>query len=194
MVRRTYDAPPWGRGVRAQANLTESRNIPSLPGAHCWLICSLLCLVAPTRWVAAHCAPEIGTEAARGIALAGRVGIRVNPQVGAGSNAQLSTGTATSKFGVGVEDDRARIIAAYKARPWLTMMHCHVGSQGVPIQLAMRGIERTAALAHEINTAVGRTQVRTVDPPPPTPTPLSPSLSLSLSTPPKCGAGSFSRA
>ena len=115
------------------------------------------------KWVAAHVAPDVGKEASLNVALAGRIGVRVNPQVGAGTNAQLSTGTATSKFGIGMDDDRQRLIQAYVDRPWLTMMHCHVGSQGVPIELAVSGIEMIAALAHEINQIIGHTQIDTVD-------------------------------
>jgi diaminopimelate decarboxylase len=93
------------------------------------------------------------------------IGIRVNPQVGIGAIAAMSTATRTSKFGIGLEDgdNRARIQAAYAARPWLTALHCHVGSQGCPLELIAAGIAKTYALAVDINAALGRRQIATLD-------------------------------
>ncbi|MEU9365979.1 diaminopimelate decarboxylase [Streptomyces avermitilis] len=93
------------------------------------------------------------------------VGIRVNPQVGGGSIDALSTATATSKFGVALRDEGARewILRAYADRPWLTRLHAHSGSQGMPLSLMARGIAETYALAEEINRHVGRRQIDTID-------------------------------
>ncbi|MHA5049482.1 type III PLP-dependent enzyme domain-containing protein [Streptomyces sp. SD15] len=93
------------------------------------------------------------------------LGIRVNPQVGGGSIEALSTATATSKFGVALRDEGARewIVQAYADRPWLTRLHAHTGSQGIPLSLMARGIAETYALAEEINRHVGRQQIDTLD-------------------------------
>lgn len=93
------------------------------------------------------------------------IGIRVNPQVGGGSIEALSTATATSKFGVALRDEGARewIVRAYADRPWLTRLHAHTGSQGIPLSLMARGIAETYALAEEINRRVGRHQIDTLD-------------------------------
>ena len=93
------------------------------------------------------------------------IGIRVNPQVGRGSIAAMSTATDTSKFGIGLEDagNRQRLLAAYRDRPWLTAIHAHVGSQGCPLELIGRGLARTVELAREIDAAAGRPQIGTVD-------------------------------
>ncbi|MFF3331457.1 diaminopimelate decarboxylase [Streptomyces sp. NPDC002888] len=93
------------------------------------------------------------------------LGIRVNPQVGAGSIEALSTATATSKFGVALRDEGARewVVRAYMERPWLTRMHAHTGSQGVPLSLMAQGIAETYALAEEINRRIGRQQIDTID-------------------------------
>ncbi|MER5901458.1 diaminopimelate decarboxylase [Streptomyces mirabilis] len=93
------------------------------------------------------------------------IGIRVNPQVGGGSIEALSTATATSKFGVALRDEGARewIVQAYADRPWLTRLHAHTGSQGIPLSLMARGIAETYALAEEINRRVGRQQIDTLD-------------------------------
>ncbi|MFJ6668742.1 diaminopimelate decarboxylase [Streptomyces sp. NPDC091383] len=93
------------------------------------------------------------------------IGIRVNPQIGGGSIGATSTATETSKFGVALRDEGARewVVAAYARRPWLTRLHAHTGSQGIPLELLARGVAETYALAEEINARVGRRQIDTLD-------------------------------
>lgn len=93
------------------------------------------------------------------------LGIRVNPQVGGGSIEATSTATATSKFGVALRDEGARewVVRAYADRPWLTRLHAHTGSQGIPLSLMVRGAAETYALAEEINRRLGRPQIDTLD-------------------------------
>ncbi|MCT2589629.1 diaminopimelate decarboxylase [Streptomyces sp. N2-109] len=94
-----------------------------------------------------------------------RIGLRINPQVGAGSITAMSTATATSKFGVPLEDgdNRQRLIQAYRDRPWLTWVHTHVGSQGCPLELIAQGIAKAVAFAEEVNDHLGRRQVTGID-------------------------------
>ncbi|KAA0930567.1 type III PLP-dependent enzyme domain-containing protein [Streptomyces apricus] len=93
------------------------------------------------------------------------IGVRVNPQVGGGSIGALSTATATSKFGVALRDEGARewVVRAYLDRPWLTRLHTHSGSQGMPLELMARGVAEAYGLAEEINARAGRRQVDTLD-------------------------------
>ncbi|MFD9410923.1 diaminopimelate decarboxylase [Streptomyces sp. NPDC059989] len=93
------------------------------------------------------------------------LGVRINPQTGAGTIGALSTATATSKFGVPLRDPGARawLVRAYADRPWLTRLHTHSGSQGVPLPLIAEGVRELHALAEEINAAAGRRQVDTLD-------------------------------
>lgn len=93
------------------------------------------------------------------------LGIRVNPQVGGGSIEALSTATATSKFGVALRDEGARewVVQAYVDRPWLSRLHAHTGSQGIPLALMAQGIRETYVLAEEINRRIGRPQIDTID-------------------------------
>ncbi|WP_280890403.1 diaminopimelate decarboxylase [Streptomyces sp. LBL] len=93
------------------------------------------------------------------------LGIRVNPQVGAGSIEALSTSTATSKFGVALRDEGARewVVRAYAERPWLSRLHAHTGSQGVPLTLMAEGVAETYRLAEKINQRIGRPQIDTID-------------------------------
>jgi diaminopimelate decarboxylase len=93
------------------------------------------------------------------------LGIRVNPQVGGGSIEATSTATATSKFGVALRDEGARewVVRAYLDRPWLSRLHAHTGSQGIPLSLMAQGVAETYALAEEINRRIGRQQIDTID-------------------------------
>jgi diaminopimelate decarboxylase len=93
------------------------------------------------------------------------IGFRLNPQVGAGSIDAMSTATASSKFGVALEDpgNRQALIDCYRRNPWMTSVHVHVGSQGCSLDIMAAGIGKTAALAEEINAEVGQKQVDTID-------------------------------
>ena len=64
------------------------------------------------------------------------IGLRINPVVGAGSIAIMSTATEKSKFGLPVTPETtSKIIDLYKKYSWLTGVHFHVGSQGVPMEM-----------------------------------------------------------
>ncbi|MDT0457832.1 diaminopimelate decarboxylase [Streptomyces sp. DSM 41527] len=93
------------------------------------------------------------------------IGLRVNPQIGGGSIGAMSTATDTSKFGVGLRDEGARdwVVQAFLARPWLTRLHGHVGSQGMPLELMATGVTALYHLAEEINEKAGRRQIDTLD-------------------------------
>lgn len=93
------------------------------------------------------------------------VGLRINPQTGAGSIDALSTATATAKFGFALRDPgaRERLVRAFAERPWLTRLHTHSGSQGVPLELIAEGVRELHGLAEEINAAAGERRVDTLD-------------------------------
>ncbi|WP_406000420.1 diaminopimelate decarboxylase [Streptomyces sp. NBC_00829] len=93
------------------------------------------------------------------------LGLRVNPQVGVGAIEALSTASPTSKFGVALRDAgaRERVVRAFLDHPWLTRLHAHSGSQGMPLGLIAEGIRTVYELAEEINAAAGRQQIDTVD-------------------------------
>ncbi|MFF2348197.1 diaminopimelate decarboxylase [Kitasatospora sp. NPDC058115] len=98
-------------------------------------------------------------------ASASRIGVRVNPQVGAGRIGAMSTATATSKFGITLADagNAQRLVEAFRARPWLTWIHVHVGSQGCPLDLMAEGVARAAAFAERVNAEPGRRRVTGID-------------------------------
>ncbi|MYT16880.1 diaminopimelate decarboxylase [Streptomyces sp. SceaMP-e96] len=93
------------------------------------------------------------------------IGLRVNPQIGGGTIGAMSTATDTSKFGVALRDEGARewVVRAFLARPWLTRLHAHVGSQGMPLELMVAGVRALFLLAEEINEQAGRRQIDTLD-------------------------------
>ena len=68
------------------------------------------------------------------------IGLRINPVVGAGNIAMISTATPQSKFGLPLTKDTCeRILSLYQNNPWLTAVHIHVGSQGVPLTKFVEG-------------------------------------------------------
>ncbi|KJK43108.1 diaminopimelate decarboxylase [Streptomyces sp. NRRL F-4428] len=93
------------------------------------------------------------------------IGVRINPQTGAGTIDALSTATSTSKFGVALRDPGARawLVRAFLDRPWLTRLHIHSGSQGVPLELIAEGVRELHTLAEEINAAAGQRRIDTLD-------------------------------
>ncbi|MFJ8437766.1 type III PLP-dependent enzyme domain-containing protein [Kitasatospora griseola] len=94
-----------------------------------------------------------------------RIGVRINPQVGGGSIAAMSTATATSKFGIPLADpgNADRLVDAFRARPWLTWLHCHIGSQGVDLSRMAAGVGATVDFAERVNRELGRRQVTGID-------------------------------
>lgn len=52
------------------------------------------------------------------------IGIRINPQVGAGIIAALSTGVSTSKFGIGLDENREALLAAFKHHSYFENGSC----------------------------------------------------------------------
>lgn len=75
------------------------------------------------------------------------LGVRINPQVGAGSIAMTSVATRGGKFGMGLDD--TDLPGLFSQFPWLGGLHVHVGSQGCPMSQLVEGVLRVyrAALA-----------------------------------------------
>ncbi|MEV6210255.1 diaminopimelate decarboxylase [Kitasatospora sp. NPDC051914] len=93
------------------------------------------------------------------------LGLRVNPQVGAGSIGAMSTASEHSKFGVPLRDAgaRERVLAAFDRYPWLSRLHVHVGSQGCSLDLIAAGVRAAWELAEEVNRRAGRRRVDSID-------------------------------
>eukprot|EP01119_Soliformovum_irregulare_P012336 TRINITY_DN3194_c0_g1_i1.p1 TRINITY_DN3194_c0_g1~~TRINITY_DN3194_c0_g1_i1.p1 ORF type:complete len:439 (+),score=120.11 TRINITY_DN3194_c0_g1_i1:28-1344(+) len=80
-----------------------------------------------------------------------KVGLRVNPQIGEGQIKEMSTAGAYSKFGWGINNDIEGLYKAYYDRPWMNGIHVHVGSQGMPIEKTIEGIQAIVKIAMEVN-------------------------------------------
>ncbi|MFD9127757.1 diaminopimelate decarboxylase [Kitasatospora sp. NPDC059571] len=93
------------------------------------------------------------------------LGLRLNPQVGAGTIGAMSTASEHSKFGVPLRDPGAyeQVLAAFDRYPWLTRVHVHVGSQGCPPDLIAAGIRAVWELAEEVNRRAGSGRVTGID-------------------------------
>lgn len=90
------------------------------------------------------------------------IGIRVNPQLGAGKIKEMGTSSPTSKFGVPLGEKREELLAAYAKYPWLNCVHVHVGSQGCSLDMTVEGIKQVFEVALEVNKA-REGQVKIID-------------------------------
>lgn len=93
------------------------------------------------------------------------IGVRINPQIGKGGIGSTSTATDHSKFGIGLDDPgvRERLVELAAQRPWLTRLHVHVGSQGCPLELLVRGVSAVVELAEQIEQRAGEQRITSLD-------------------------------
>ncbi len=92
-----------------------------------------------------------------------RVGLRVNPLVGAGSIDVTSVSRADSKFGVPLSGKEDELVEAFRRHPWLRGLHVHTGSQGYGVDLLVEGARRCVDLALRIERELGAGRIDTVD-------------------------------
>ena len=86
---------------------------------------------------------------------ASRIGLRINPMVGAGRIGITSVADSGSKFGVDIDRERDRILAAFHRYPWLRGLHVHIGSQGCDLELLVASAVRIQELLSEIGAVTG---------------------------------------
>ncbi|KAA8490824.1 Diaminopimelate decarboxylase [Porphyridium purpureum] len=92
----------------------------------------------------------------------GLVGVRINPQTGAGKIKETSTASASSKFGVPLKEQRGALVQAFKHYKWLCGVHVHVGSQGCGADQLIEGARVAYELAEQLN-AERDNQVTNID-------------------------------
>ncbi len=83
----------------------------------------------------------------------GRIGLRVNTQVGEGAIAHTSVSGGTSKFGLSLTRNRADIDYIFNDSAIVTGLHSHVGSQGVRMEQLVESVVRLAQLADQLGAA-----------------------------------------
>ena len=96
--------------------------------------------------------------------ITGRIGVRVNPVVGGGKVAILSTAGKTSKFGLLMVDEcEAKLLELYKQYPFLHGLHMHVGSMGMDLSQIVQGAKQLVEFAAKINKQAGCKQIKVLD-------------------------------
>ena len=82
------------------------------------------------------------------------IGVRINPQVGAGTIKSTSVADAVSKFGIPLDNNREKLTEYYVRYNWLKGIHVHTGSQGMPVHLMIEGIRKVLFFANQVNKAL----------------------------------------
>lgn len=68
-----------------------------------------------------------------------RIGVRINPQVGIGNIPETSVAGEYSKFGVPIKEKKKELQKFIFENDWLRGVHLHIGSQGISLQMLLRG-------------------------------------------------------
>lgn len=99
-----------------------------------------------------------------GITSTSWLGLRINPLVGGGAIAALSTATATSKFGIPLTDvTRPEILDCFLNNSFLNGLMLHVGSTGMSVDTMTEGIAVVNELANEVDAVVGNERIKYID-------------------------------
>lgn len=97
-------------------------------------------------WINTDHARELERLEGLGAPADARIGLRMNPQLGAGAIDFTSTVSATSKFGVPLDAAPALI----ERFPFVTGLHVHTGSQGCGLDLLSAAAHRTDEVAEAL--------------------------------------------
>ena len=91
---------------------------------------------------------------AAGVSSDSRLGLRINPLVGGGAIAQLSTATAKSKFGIPLTNaNRVQVLDSFREHTFLSGLMLHVGSTGMSVNTMTEGIAAVHELANQVDAA-----------------------------------------
>lgn len=82
-----------------------------------------------------------------------RIGLRINPQTGAGRIGATSVAGAYSKFGAPLLDRAEEIVELFVQYPFLNGLHVHTGSQGVGLTAMVEAVRRIFELRARIERA-----------------------------------------
>lgn len=84
----------------------------------------------------------------------GKIGLRINPQVGYGQIEATSVAGEYSKFGVPINSHRKEILDSFIKNSFLEGIHLHIGSQGCDTDMLLNGFESVLKLVIEINKSI----------------------------------------
>ena len=93
----------------------------------------------------------------------GTVGLRINPQIGTGRILSTSVAGEYSKFGVPLKERRGELLECFRKYPWLRGVHVHIGSQGCPLDLLVRGTQAVFDFVQEANRLRNRNPIDIID-------------------------------
>jgi diaminopimelate decarboxylase len=91
------------------------------------------------------------------------IGLRINPQVGAGTIATTSVADVGSRFGLPWPGHADALVEIFARHRWLTAIHAHVGSQGVSLDQLVAAAARLDEVRRAIDGALGAGRIRVVD-------------------------------
>ena len=92
------------------------------------------------------------------------VGVRINPMVGTGSVAILSTAVSSSKFGIALSpQNKIKIMECFQKLPYLRGIMVHVGSQGMSLQTLCEGVLSAVQLANLIDKECHEKRIKFID-------------------------------
>lgn len=90
----------------------------------------------------------------------GDIGVRINPQVGAGSILSTSVADEYSKFGVPIREFDSDLFDLFRRYDWLNGVHVHIGSQGCSLDLLKNGISIVYDFVNELEQFCPRQDLR----------------------------------
>jgi diaminopimelate decarboxylase len=100
----------------------------------------------------------------QGMTYDGMIALRINPLVGKGTIAELSTADETSKFGVQLTaETKNQILQCYREHAFLNGLMCHVGSQGISLEQMVQAVDILCNFANEIDSSCGTKRIEMID-------------------------------
>lgn len=92
-----------------------------------------------------------------------RVGLRINPQTGAGRIGATSVAGTYSKFGIPLGARQNEILEAFARHPFLTGLHVHIGSQGTSLDPMVEAVRRAFDLRQRIEAHIPGRKIAYID-------------------------------
>ncbi len=85
-----------------------------------------------------------------------KIGLRINPQTGIGSIEDTSVSGEYSKFGIPIKEFRDELEDYYLNNEWLRSVHYHIGSQGININMLIKGAGIIYNFAEKTNSLLSQ--------------------------------------